>query len=157
MAATNNTVPSIPATDEGKVTALLAITAEQIDAAISAAEKRAKARTCAGEGEAIVERIVKAVEIARTAGLPAHLVALRSDGGAVPNSYNKGMGGESTVVHISASGVNAYRDRARRVSGGDSGIRYAYILHSGDACPMRKIAKAAGLTIRTGKIILVEG
>jgi len=147
----------IPATDESKVAALLAITAEQIDAAIAAAEKRAKARTCAGEGKAIVERLAQAVEIARAAGLPAHLVALRSDGGAVSRNYNKGMGGDSTVVHVSASGVNAYRDRARTVAHGDNGIRYVYILHNGDTCPIRAKAKEAGLTLRTGKIILVEG
>jgi len=148
---------AIPATDENKVAVLLSFTAEQIDAAIAAAEKRAKARLCAGEGEAIAERIAEAVKIARRVGLPAHLVRLISDGGAVPNSYNKGMGGDATFVAVNADGIGASRDRARVVRGGGGGIRHAYIYHAGDACPMRALAKEAGLTLRTGKIILVEG
>ena len=156
-AAADTTPAALPATNEIKVAALLAITAEQIDGACRDAEKRARTRTCAGEGAAIVERLARAVEIARAAGLPAHLVALRSDGGAVSRNYNKGMGGDSTVVHVSASGVNAYRDRARTVAHGDNGIRYAYVLHNGDGCPIRAKAKEAGLTLRAGKIILIEG
>lgn len=137
---------------------IFSITAEQIETAIAAAESRAKARLCAGEGADIVIRIKEAAEVAKAAGLPVEKIEVYSDGGAVPNSYNKGMGGDATKVYVSASGVRAYRSAARKVAGGGSGVRRCYIQAGGPDDPNRALAKAAGLNLNSlGQILLVVG
>ena len=132
---------------------LLAITPEQIDATVARVETRARARTCAEEGEDICALIREAVEIAQAAGLPPEKVEVYSDGGAVPNSYNKGMGGEMTRLIVNASGVHAERCRARQVAGGGRGIRYCRMWGTEAE---KAAAQAAGLKRNSQGWIVLE-
>lgn len=137
---------------------VLSLTADQINAAIASGEKGARARLCAGEGEAIVERLAEAAGIAGKAGLPVEKIKVYSDGGAVTKNYNKGYGGDTTVVKISAAGVSVTRSPARTVKGNNNGVRRFYISTEGPTDPLRGLARKAGLKCNSlGQILLVQG